>query len=177
MKYIALLRGINVGGNSIIKMTDLKKAVEEIGFTSVSTFIQSGNIIFESNESNVNKITAKLEDTLLKKFQINSRIIVKTLEQLKKIISEVPADWNKRQDLRCYMAFVREPVSARDVMGEIKLKEGVDFVKAGDGVVYMSTLLSGITKSGFTKLVGTKIYKDITIRNYNTAQKLLAMMQ
>ena len=177
MKYIALLRGINVGGNAIIKMTDLKKEVEDSGFTHVSTYIQSGNIVFESDQKEIDKITTRLAEALLKKFQFNSGIVVKTHEQLKKIISEVPADWKKRDDLRCYLAFIREPVSAQDVMREIKLKEGVDFAKAGDGVVYLSTLLSGLTKSGFTKLVGTKIYKDITIRNYNTAQKLFAMMQ
>jgi uncharacterized protein (DUF1697 family) len=176
MKYIALLRGINVGGNAIIKMADLKKAVEDIGFTHVSTYIQSGNIIFESDHGDIEKIIARLEDALLKKFQFKSGIVVKTYEQLKKIVSEVPADWKKRDDLRCYLAFVREPVSAADVLREIKLKEGVDFVKAGDGVVYMSTLLSGLTKSGFTRLAGTKVCKDITIRNYNTAQKLLALM-
>jgi uncharacterized protein (DUF1697 family) len=177
MKYIALLRGINVGGNAIIKMADLKKEVEVSGFTHVSTYIQSGNIVFESDLKEIDKIIARLEEALLKKFQFNSGIVVKTHEQMKKIISEVPADWKKQDDLRCYLAFVREPVSAQDVIREIKLKEGVDFAKAGDGVVYMSTLLSGLTKSGFTKLVGTKIYKDITIRNYNTVQKLFAMMQ
>jgi len=177
MKYVALLRAINVGGNGIIKMADLKKAVEDIGFTHVSTYIQSGNIVFESDQKEIDKIIARLEGALLKKFEFKSGIVVKTYEQLKKIVSEVPADWKKRDDLRCYLAFVREPASAQDVIREIKLKEGVDFAKAGDGVVYMSTLLSGLTKSGFTRLVGTKIYKDITIRNYNTAQKLFAMMQ
>jgi uncharacterized protein (DUF1697 family) len=177
MKYFALMRGINVGGNNIIKMADLKKTVAESGFTSVSTYIQSGNIIFKSEENDIDKITKKLEEALFKVFGFNSGIIVKTLEQLNKIISEVPDDWKKRHDLRCYIAFIRKPVSEQDVMRDIKLKDGVDFVKAGDKVLYMSTLLEGLTKSGFTKLVGTKIYKDITIRNYNTTQKILALMQ
>jgi uncharacterized protein (DUF1697 family) len=176
MKYIALMRGVNVGGNTIIKMADLKKTVAESGFTSVSTYIQSGNIIFESEE-NIDKVTFKLGEALFKEFGFNSGIIVKTFEQLNKIISEVPDDWKKRYDLRCYIAFIRKPVSEQDVMREIKLKDGVDFVKAGDNVLYMSTLLEGLTKSGFTKLFGTKIYKDITIRNYNTTQKILALMQ
>jgi len=177
MKYFALMRGINVGGNNIIKMADLKKTVAESGFTSVSTYIQSGNIIFKSEENDIDKITKKLEEALFKVFGFNSGIIVKTLEQLNKIISEVPDDWKKRHDLRCYIAFIRKPVSEQDVMRDIKLKDGVDFVKAGDKVLYMSTLLEGLTKSGFTKLFGTKIYKDITIRNYNTTQKILALMQ
>jgi uncharacterized protein (DUF1697 family) len=177
MKYVTLLRGINVGGNMIIKMTDLKTAVENCGFTNVSTYIQSGNIIFESNEKDNSIITAKLENGLLQSLNYNSRIVVRTYQQLKTILSNVPADWKKRKDMRCYLAFVKEPATAADVIRELELKEGVDFVKAGEGVVYMSTVLSGLTKSGFTKLINKKVYKDITIRNYNTCQKILVRME
>jgi uncharacterized protein (DUF1697 family) len=175
MKYIALLRGINVGGNRIIKMAELKEAVETGGFTNVTTYIQSGNIIFESDENNPDKVTEKLEETLLKRFEFNTGIIVKTFEQFEKIVKGVPADWKYRTDLRCYMAFVKGQGDAEEVVREIKLKEGVDTLVTGEGVLYMSTILSGLTKSGFTKLVGTKIYKEITIRNYNTVRKILAI--
>ncbi len=177
MKYLALLRGINVGGNRIIKMTALKEAVEKGGFTNVRTYIQSGNVIFEADEDKTAAIAAKLEDSLFKYFKYDSSIIVRTHQQFKKVIAEIPMEWETRNDLRCYLAFIKEPVTAQDVIREIKLKEGIDSVKAGAGVVYMSTLLSGLTKSGFTKLIGTKVYQDITIRNYNTAQKLLALME
>jgi uncharacterized protein (DUF1697 family) len=177
MKYVALLRGINVGGNNIIKMTDLKKAVEELGFKNVQTFIQSGNVIFESDNKNRREITAKLEASLQNIFAYDSRVVVRDYEQFKKIISEIPADWEKRRDLRCYIAFIREPKSSQDVAKEINLKEGIDFIKQGQGIVYMSTLLSGITRSSLTKLVSKEIYKDITIRNYNTVRKLMALME
>jgi uncharacterized protein (DUF1697 family) len=177
MEYLALLRGINVGGNAVIKMADLKKAVEQCGFTNVRTYIQSGNIIFESDENNLENITAKLEESLLKNFSLSSGMVVKTCEQLNKLISEIPASWRKNNNLHCYIAFIRKPVTAREVLSEIELKEGVDFVEAGDGVLYLSTLLSGITRSGFSKLMARKISKDITIRNFTTVQKLLALMQ
>lgn len=157
-------------------MADLKAAVEKRGFTSVRTYIQSGNVIFESEEKDADKIAAKLEESLSRDFRYNSRIILRTYEQFKRALSEIPAEWKKRDNLRCYLAFVREPVTAQDVLREIELRQGVDFIKAGEGVVYMSTLLSGLTKSGFTKLISKKVYQDITMRNYNTAQKLLALM-
>jgi len=165
-----------VGGNRIIKMTALKEAVEKCGFTNVSTYIQSGNVIFDSDENKTAAIAAKLEDSLFNNFKYDSSIMVRTHQQFKKVIFEIPIEWKTRNDLRCYLAFIKEPVTAQNVIREIKLKEGIDSVKAGVGVVYMSTLLSGLTKSGFTKLIGTKVYQDITIRNYNTAQKLLALM-
>jgi uncharacterized protein (DUF1697 family) len=177
MKYVALLRGINVGGKNIIKMAVLKEAFEKSGFKNVSTYIQSGNVIFESIENNSDNISQNLEISLTKYLKVNLRIIVVPQDDLKKVVAEVPADWGKRKDLRCYIAFVKNKISAKDVLSEIKLKEGVDFVKVGSTVLYMTTLLSGLTKSGFTKLVGTKIYKDITIRNFNTVKSLLEIME
>jgi uncharacterized protein (DUF1697 family) len=176
MKYVALLRGVNVGGNSIIKMADLKETVEKSGFTNVKTFINSGNVIFESGEKNSVKIATVLEAALKKRFNLESRVILRTYEQFKQILSEVPADWKKQKDIRCYIAFIREPLTAQDVIKQIQLKEGVDFVQAGKGVVYMTTLMSGLTKSGFTRLIAKPVYKGITMRNYTTAKKLLTLM-
>jgi uncharacterized protein (DUF1697 family) len=175
MEYVALLRGINVGGKSIIKMSELKNAFENLSFKNVQTYINSGNVIFESDEKSLN-IRENLEKNLSKKFKLDLRIVIKTKEEMTKVLKEVPTEWKKINNLRCYIAFVREPVTEKDVLAEVRIKEGVDFVKISNGVLYMSTLLSGVTKSGFTKLIGTKIYKDITIRNYNTVQKLLDIM-
>jgi uncharacterized protein (DUF1697 family) len=176
MEYVALLRGINVGGKSIIKMSDLKNAFENLGFKNVQTYINSGNVLFESDEKSLD-IRENLEKNLSKIFNVDLRIVIKTKKEIIKVLKEVPTEWEKTNNLRCYIAFVRKPFTEKDVLTEVRIKEGVDFVKISNGVLYMSTLLSGVTKSGFTKLIGTKIYKDITIRNYNTVQKLLDLME
>lgn len=172
MRYVALLRGINVGGKNIIKMVALKESFETCGFKNVTTYIQSGNVIFDSNERDVSKLENILEKELSKEFKYDSKAVLLSTGQLEQILGDVPEEWKKGSDLRCYMAFTKEPVTAKDVLGEVKLKDGVDSAKVGKNVLYMSTLLSGITKSGFTKLIGTKVYKSITIRNYSTAKKI-----
>lgn len=177
MKYVVLLRGINVGGKNIIKMADLKKAVEKCGFVNVRIYIQSGNILFESDDKNISEIVENLEASFLKDFAYNSCIIVKSYEQFQKIVSDVPSDWEKRNDLRCYIAFIGGAIPIQDVMREIELKEGIDFIKAGEGVLYMSTLLSGLTRSRFTKLISKNVYKYITIRNYTTTRKILELVE
>lgn len=177
MKYIALLRGINVGGNSLIKMADLKIAVEKCGYQNVATYIQSGNVIFETNEGNSQRISKNLELALSKAFHIPLRVVVQSHKEFEQVISSVPDEWKKPNDIRCYIAFVREPVTVKEVIQEIKPKETVDRMSAGPGVVYLTTEMSGLTRSGFTKLVGTKIYKDITIRNYTTTKKLFELMK
>jgi uncharacterized protein (DUF1697 family) len=177
MKYAALLRGVNVGGNSPLKMADLKEAVEKSGFTNVKTLINSGNIIFESKEANTAKINTVLEEALKKRFHLESRVFLLTFEQLKDVVAGVPEDWKKRQDIRCYIAFVREPATVQDVLKQAKVKEGVDFIEGGKRAVYLTTLTSGLTKSGFTKLISAPVYQNITMRNYTTAQKLLSLME
>lgn len=176
MKYVALLRGINVGGNSIIKMADLKKAVEDCGFSNVSTYIASGNVLFESDKTN-KTIAEILEEKLSKIFNITLKIVIRSYPELKKAVDETPIAWKTDADSRKYMAFVREPVQSETIAPEVELKEGVDFLDSGKGVLYMTTTLSGITKSRFSKMASKPFYKDITIRNYNTVQKILGKME
>lgn len=174
-QFVVLIRGINVGGNSVIKMVDLKREIETCGFTHVTTFIQSGNVILESEES-TEKVAKKLETDLTNVFNIDFRIVVLSKEAFTKIMNDVPKEWKGSEDIRRYIAFIRPPITVEEVIKVIKLKEDVDSIKIGSGVVYMTTTLSGITKSGFTKLISQKIYKDLTIRNYTTAEKLLALL-
>ena len=175
MKYIAFLRGINVGGNNIIKMAELKKICEKIGLKNITTYIQSGNVLFESEGKNTEIITKKLEDTLSKAFNYTSFVIIKTHSQYKEIIKNIPIEWKDHSELRCYVAFIKDSVTENDVLKQIELKEGIDFVKKGPGAIYMTTLLSGLTKSKFSKLISKKIFQQMTIRNFNTTQKILTL--
>src|SRR5215472_9506707 len=101
MKYVALLRGINVGGNNIIKMEQLKACFEEGGFQQVMTYIQSGNVLFESDEENGAKLTNAIEDTLSRTFNYSARVVIRSYAQMQRVVSEVPDDWKHRTDLRC----------------------------------------------------------------------------
>jgi uncharacterized protein (DUF1697 family) len=177
MKYVALLRAINVGGNGIVKMAELKVAVEKSGFQNVSTYINSGNVLFESEEKDTDKITAILEKDLEETFHFSIPCVVLSYPELKKVLSEVPEAWKKTDDMRCYIAFLRKPLTPAEAIKEIEAKEGIDFITAGPKVVYMATLLSGLTKSNISKVIQKKIYKFMTMRNYNTSKKVLGLME
>lgn len=176
MKYVALLRGINVGGNNIIKMTSLKACFEKGGFQNVLTYIQSGNVIFESKEKS-EKIVEKIEKICSKTFNYTSKVVIRSLPQMKKTVANIPKDWLEKTDIRCNLAFIKEPATAKTVAKEVELREDVDSMQIGDGVLYISYLIKDASKSKFPKLAGKKIYKDMTIRNLNTTKKLLALME
>jgi len=177
MKYVALLRGINVGGRNIIKMATLKVCLDRHGFRNVTTFIQSGNVIFESDERNVGRLTTQIEGLLSKMFDYDSRVVLRSHAQLKAVVAGAPAAWKTRTDLRCNIAFLRAPVTARHALAQVDVEPHVDSIKEGKGVLYLSTLLSGLKKSRFTKVIGKSVYQHMTIRNYNTCQRLLGLME
>ncbi len=177
MKYVALLRGINVGGKSLIKMANLALAIEKAGFQKVSTFIASGNVLFESVTIDQRKMAKIIEETILKTFHITSRVVVLSLKEMQEVVNDSPAVWKDGGEVRKYVAFVIPPMTATAAAEEVPVKPGVDALHVGRNVLYMSTSISALTKSGFTKMIGKKIYQDMTMRNYNTTQKILALME
>jgi uncharacterized protein (DUF1697 family) len=98
IQYLALLRGINVGGKNIIKMAELKLCFEKMGFSDVATYIQSGNVIFKSGNKDVSKLTEKIEQTLSEKFKYNSRLVLITYEQLTEIVEKAPKEFGKEPE-------------------------------------------------------------------------------
>jgi uncharacterized protein (DUF1697 family) len=177
MKYVALLRGINVGGNNIIKMEDLRITFEKAGYTNVATFIQSGNVVFDSTSLDKEQITTHIESILSKTFHYSSRVVLRSKKEIYTTLHGVPRDWNSEKDLRCYILFVKEPLTANDVASDVELHEGIDFLSVGAGVLYMSTKMEGLTKSKFSKLIGKKVYKEVTTRNYKSARMIFELME
>ncbi|HRZ96121.1 MAG TPA: DUF1697 domain-containing protein [Paludibacter sp.] len=172
-RFVALLRGINVGGNNIIKMAELKTCFEEMGFANVVTYIQSGNVLFDSNETDQLKLTQEIEKALSERFNYNSKAFLLSQQALIQIIKTAPDGFGIYPDEYRYdVIFLKPPLTAEEALSKIKTKEGVDFVTAGNGVLYFSRLSAMSGQSQMTKMIGTAIYKEMTIRNWNTTTKL-----
>jgi len=172
-RYIALLRGINVGGKNIIKMSELKASFENMGFKKVATYIQSGNVLFDSDETETELLTLKIETELSEHFNYLSKIVLVGQQNLMQIVKAAPEGFGSRKDeFRYDVIFLKPPLTAKDAISQIKTKEGVDFVNAGEGVIYFSRLSQLSSQSQMTKLMGTAVYKEMTIRNWNTTLKL-----
>jgi uncharacterized protein (DUF1697 family) len=176
-KYLALLRGINVGGKNILKMEDLKKRFEEAGFSDVTTYIQSGNVIFNDLENDRMKLSVKIGVIMHESLGNEIKVALLTLAQMKKIIDGKPDGFGDEKDKYKYdVIFLIDPLKAGDAMKEIKTRAGVDDMYEGDKVIYIRRLTSELTKSYFSKINETSIYRDVTIRNWNTTRKLYEIM-
>lgn len=176
-QYVALLRGINVGGNNIIKMADLKTCLVDAGFEDVTTYIQSGNVLFNSPETDIEKIDAKFMTAMGKSFGYKAPVMFRSHAQMKKIVHDAPKGFGTKPDEYRYdVLFVREPLTASEALKSVSLREGVDAAAKGDDVLYFWRTMANITRSHINKIVGMPMYQNITIRNWNTTSKLLAMM-
>lgn len=175
--YVALLRGINVGGKNLIKMADLVACFEAQGFKNVRTYIQSGNVIFGADDSDQARLTGRIEDALSNTFSYNSRVVLRSHEEMKDIVARAPEGFGSDPaSYRYDVIFLKEPLTASEALRDITSKPGVDQAFAGNGVLYFSRLISKAAQSYLTKIITLPIYQSVTIRNWNTTTKLLKLM-
>ena len=175
--YVALLRGINVGGNNLIKMADLRASFGTIGFTEVQTYIQSGNVVFCAKRMNKSRLTEIIEQALSDAFRYKSRVVVISAAELQRVISQAPKGFGQEPDLYSYdVLFVREPLKTSDAIKEVPTNPDVDTVYTGDHALYFRRLIASAPQSHLNKLVQRSVYQHITIRNWRTTTKLLEMV-
>jgi uncharacterized protein (DUF1697 family) len=176
-QYLAFLRGINVGGKNLIKMTELKICFEAEGFHDVVTYIQSGNVLFKSAESGRAKLTLFIEELLAATFNYRASVVLRSRNELQEVVAHAPAGFGTHPSLYRYdVIFLKEPLTAMAAIKSMPAKQGVDRVHAGNGVLYCSRLISKASQSQLSRIVSLQIYQSMTIRNWNTTTKLLRMM-
>jgi uncharacterized protein (DUF1697 family) len=176
VKYVALLRGINVGGKTLIKMADLKTCVEELRLDEVSTYIASGNVLFESTERSAAKLETKIELAVEKRFELPVKVVVLDRTAYARIVKAIPKAWVGDKSLRANVAFVRRGTNAKEVVRELKPDPAVEEVKAVNGAILWATKRDAVNRSVMRKLIGGSAYKELTVRNLNTTLKLQELL-
>jgi uncharacterized protein (DUF1697 family) len=175
-RYVALLRGINVGGRNLVAMKDLRAAMEGHGLANVSTYIQSGNVLFETDAPRAT-LESEIEATLENRFGVPLVVVLRSHRQLKSVVTDAPPGFGADPDTYYSDAvFLKAPLRSKQVMDIIELRDGVDQAWPGSGVVYFARLGAERTKSKMSKIVGKPEYKQMTIRSWATTTKLLALL-
>ncbi|WP_074109888.1 DUF1697 domain-containing protein [Paenibacillus sp. P46E] len=174
--YIALLRGINVGGNKIIKMQALKTMFESLGYEQVRTYIQSGNVVFESGKSAAAKLEAAISAAILDTFGFEVSVMIRTLAELEAAITANPFQNLSQEDYkRLYVSFLSKAPSEEALVKLIPYADGADKLRIAGKEMYtlyeVSVSQSPLFKVPLDKWLGT----SITARNWNTVNKLAAI--
>jgi uncharacterized protein (DUF1697 family) len=177
--YLLLLRGINVGGKNRIPMSTLRKCLEELGFTNITTFIASGNVILDSSKKpiDIKIMTEKALSVCIKLDSDVIKVLVLTCKQLQAIIDHKPKGFGEHPERYHSDAIFLMEIDVKRAISLFNPREGVDKVWPGYGVIYSQRLSAMRTKSRLSKIMGTSEYKSMTIRNWSTTTTLLRLMK
>jgi uncharacterized protein (DUF1697 family) len=174
-KYIAFLRGINVGGNNLIKMDALRAEFEKAGFQSVKTYIQSGNVIFQSDLTDKIEVENKIEKLLSAKFKYKAKVLVRSKKDLESTISHFPKIFGN-PEWKHNVIFLSSAVDSKSILKKLEIKKDIEENSYHKGVLFWSAKMDKITRSNMLKLSMRAEYKEMTVRNINTTKKILELM-
>ena len=175
--YVVLLRGINVGGKNRVEMTKLKSVLEELGLLEVKTYINSGNAIFRSEPRASVELAAMIEKAIQKYFGFHVKALVRDFQNIASIVSALPASWKNDQAMKCDVLFLWEDIDSPKIVDQLTIKPEIDNLQYIKGALLWRVDRENINKSGMMKIVGTDLYKKMTIRNCNTTRKIYELMR
>jgi uncharacterized protein (DUF1697 family) len=175
--YVALLRGINVGINNRISMSDLKARFEELGYENVITHGNSGNVIFQAPVQSSEKLEIQLEKGLEKDFTTPISVMGRSKAEIAKVVEAIPKNWNNDPETKYDIVFLKKEVDDPAIVAKIGPHPSMEDLSYIPGTLFWTILKKDFPKSNFPKLVGTATYKGMTIRTPNVVRKILDLMQ
>ena len=171
MQWIALLRGINIGGQNKVDMKKLVSVAERKGFTNVSTYINSGNLFLASHEAAAT-IVQMLENAIETEFGLRIKVLLRNKDNISKVAAAIPPTWENGDKMKCDIMFLWPKYDHKNIMSHLAVKPGIDDVRYLDGALIWKVDRENVTRSGMMKLPGTDIYANMTVRNCNTVRKI-----
>lgn len=177
MRYVALLRGINVGGKNKLAMAELKSSLAASGLSLVSTYINSGNVLFSSSESDALILQEHLETLIQAKFQLEIPVVVIPGQVFAAALAQAPQWWNAAKDAKHNAIFVIPPATTEEICAQVgEIKPEYEQVAYQGPVIFWTAPIKTFSRTRWSKVVGTAAYDRITIRNANTACKLAELV-
>ena len=172
MRYVALLRGINVGGNNMIKMEKLRLSVAALGFTDVKTYINSGNVIFDARETDDKVLAKQIHDVIAVDFGFDISVMVRSLAEIKELIAANPYEGQFDNDKDLHAFFLNEPLTAEQTA--LLLAQGTDAERFHIADCHILCLLTiSILDSSVGKgFIDKKLKVATTARNWRTVKKI-----
>lgn len=171
MRFVALLRGINVGTSVRVNMKELKALFEASGFGNVSTYINSGNVLFDS-EREKGEIAAEINGMLAAGYGQEIRTLVLEKARVVRIAEAIPEGWTNDDSQKTDVAYLFDEFNTAGIVDALPIRK--EFVRLiyVDGALIWNVSRDDYGKSQLNKVIGHKMYKGMTVRNVNTARYL-----
>lgn len=176
-RYVAFLRGVNISGKNKVPMEELRKAFEVLGFGEVKTYLNSGNVIFSSDE-NIGGLTSQVETMIQNRFGLDIPVFVTSKENLEDILQHAPEWWgNENKEIYDNLIFIMPPATFAEVRDEIgEPREGLEKIQDYKEAVFWSFSRKDYQKTNWWReTASANISGKPTIRTANTVRKIAGM--
>jgi len=172
------LRGINVGGKNTVSMPILKEAFEEAGFCNVRTYINSGNVLFSSDNTDTEVLQQRCQQIIAERFNLNIPVALISPKTLAAALSNAPEWWDNDKELKHNAIFVISPTSTETIVKEVgEINSEYEKAFYYGQIIFWSAPLKTFSKTKWSKFVSVTSCSRITIRNANTTKKLLQLSE
>ena len=172
--FVALFSGINVGGNRIVKMAELRAFFEELGFSNVATYVQSGNAVFRASKGDAASLTRQLETTFERQWGFHSRIMVRDLSWFERLVSENPYPELAAEHTKLHAYVLERAPTAEEIVRLAEKCTGPERFEIKGDVLYLKAP-DGLGKSVFAGLLPRTLKVPGTARNWRSVLALLEM--
>lgn len=173
--YICFLRGVNVGGNKLLKMAELKALFDALKLRDAKTYLQSGNVVFRSDETDRAVLKRRIEDGIRKKSGMEVKVILRTTDELRKVIAANPFPPEDRNPSGLVVAFLDGPIANTAKSLLMSLKIDSEELHFGKQELYLYFVESMARSKLANALTEKKLGVNVTARNWNTVNALLKM--
>jgi uncharacterized protein (DUF1697 family) len=172
-RYIALLRGINVGGHNV-RMEDLRHLFEELGLPHVQSYIQSGNVFFSTGETNVEALTRRIQRHLREALRFEVAVFLRTIPQFEAIMAGSPFENLKvTRDMRLCLVFADQPIRGDLELPLLSPKKDLQILKTAQREAYVVWYIKNGRPPSSQSFLDAAIGKQTTTRFFHTAAKIL----
>jgi uncharacterized protein (DUF1697 family) len=171
MYYVALLRGINVGGNAKVEMPRLKRVFESLGAQNVRTYINSGNVIFSDGRA-AEELVQLIERAIEQEFKLQVPVVLRSKAEIDNLCASIPPEWTNDAAQKTDVMFLWDEIADEGILDKISINPEIENVRYCERALVWNIPRQFVTRGGGVKLIKTDYYRHMTVRNINTVRKL-----
>ena len=157
-------------------MADLKACFEKLGYGSVQTYGNSGNVIFTTASTDPRKLESHIETALATNFSSSIGVFIRNLDDMKEVMGAIPKDWQTSSERKYDIIFLGQTIDNPKIVHELEPKPGIEELQYRPGVLFWSVNMRDFSKSNMSKIVGTAMHQEMTIRGPSTIRKVYEQM-
>jgi uncharacterized protein (DUF1697 family) len=161
----------------MIRMSSLKESFERMGFDDVATYINSGNVIFKTQEGDARKLERSIGGMLSSEYELECKVVVRSFSEMADLVKSLPETWDGDGRWKYSVIFLRHSIDSENILGVLKPESDIEQIAYRPGTLLWSARIGDLSRTSLHKLPSQKLFQEMTVRNTNTTKKLYELMK